>query len=110
MQEDEERSWFSYPEKSLSIQDSCPYTNHKKQDVMKIMKVAALSAVLAAQFALAQFKQNPLPYAYNALEGNIDAQTMEIHYSKHAAAYVANLNKAIAGTPQEKQTLDRSYS
>jgi Fe-Mn family superoxide dismutase len=30
---------------------------------------------------------------------------MEIHYSKHAAAYVANLNKAIAGTPQEKQTL-----
>ncbi len=72
---------------------------------MKIMKIAALSAVFAAQFAMAQFKQTPLPYAYNALEGNIDAQTMEIHYSKHAAAYVANLNKAIAGTPQEKQTL-----
>lgn len=72
---------------------------------MKILKVAALSAVFAAQFAFAQFKQTPLPYAYNALEGNIDAQTMEIHYSKHAAAYVANLNKAIAGTPQEKQTL-----
>lgn len=72
---------------------------------MKIMKIAALTAVFAAQFAMAQFKQTPLPYAYNALEGNIDAQTMEIHYSKHAAAYVANLNKAIAGTPQEKQTL-----
>lgn len=72
---------------------------------MKILKIAALSAVFAAQFAFAQFKQSPLPYAYNALEGNIDAQTMEIHYSKHAAAYVANLNKAIAGTPQEKQTL-----
>ncbi len=72
---------------------------------MKIMKVAALSAVFAAQFAFAQFKQSPLPYAYDALEGNIDAKTMEIHYSKHAAAYVANLNKAIAGTPQEKQTL-----
>jgi Fe-Mn family superoxide dismutase len=72
---------------------------------MKIMKIAALSAVFAAQFAFAQFKQTPLTYAYNALEGSIDAQTMEIHYSKHAAAYVANLNKAIAGTPQEKETL-----
>jgi Fe-Mn family superoxide dismutase len=72
---------------------------------MKILKVAALSAVFAAQFAFAQFKQTPLPYAYNALEGSVDAQTMEIHYSKHAAGYVANLNKAIAGTPQEKQTL-----
>ena len=72
---------------------------------MKILKVAALSAVFAAQFAFAQFKQSPLPYAYNALEGNIDAQTMEIHYSKHAAGYVSNLNKAIAGTPQEKENL-----
>jgi Fe-Mn family superoxide dismutase len=72
---------------------------------MKIMKIAALSAVFAAQFAFAQFKQTPLTYAYNALEGSIDAQTMEIHYSKHAAAYVANLNKAIAGTPQEKESL-----
>ncbi|MGG5208932.1 superoxide dismutase [Chryseobacterium sp. MIQD13] len=72
---------------------------------MKILKIAALSAVFATQFAFAQFKQAPLPYAYNALEGSVDAQTMEIHYSKHAAAYVANLNKAIAGTPQEKQTL-----
>ena len=69
------------------------------------MKIAALSAVFAAQFALAQFKQTPLPYAYNALEGSIDALTMEIHYSKHGAGYTANLNKAIAGTPQEKETL-----
>ncbi len=34
---------------------------------MKIMKVAAVSAVFAAQFAFAQFKQTALPYAYNAL-------------------------------------------
>lgn len=72
---------------------------------MKIMKIAALSAVFAAQFAFGQFKQTPLSYAYNALEGSIDAQTMEIHYTKHAAGYVSNLNKAIAGTPQEKETL-----
>ncbi len=72
---------------------------------MKIKKLFLASAISVATFATAQFKQTPLPYAYNALESSIDAQTMEIHYSKHAAAYVANLNKAIAGTPLEKENL-----
>src|ERR1039458_8137589 len=39
----------------------------------------------------------PLPYPKNALEPHIDAQTMEIHHDKHHAAYVTNVNKAIAG-------------
>jgi Fe-Mn family superoxide dismutase len=39
----------------------------------------------------------PLPYPKDALEPYIDAQTMEIHHDKHHAAYVANVNKAIAG-------------
>jgi Fe-Mn family superoxide dismutase len=39
----------------------------------------------------------PLPYPKEALEPSIDAQTMEIHHDKHHAAYVTNLNKAIAG-------------
>jgi Fe-Mn family superoxide dismutase len=39
----------------------------------------------------------PLPYPKDALEPNIDAQTMEIHHDKHHAAYVTNVNKAIAG-------------
>ncbi len=43
-----------------------------------------------------QFSQVALPYAYNALEPYIDAQTMEIHYTKHHAAYVKNVNEAIA--------------
>ena len=43
-----------------------------------------------------EFSQIKLPYAYNALEPHIDAQTMEIHYSKHHAAYVKNVNEAIA--------------
>lgn len=38
-----------------------------------------------------------LPYAFNALEPHIDAQTMQIHHDKHHAAYVNNLNKAIEG-------------
>ena len=40
------------------------------------------------------FTLAPLPYAYDALEPHIDAQTMQIHHDKHHAAYVANLNKA----------------
>jgi len=39
----------------------------------------------------------PLPYPKDALEPHIDAMTMEIHHGKHHNAYVANLNKAIAG-------------
>jgi Fe-Mn family superoxide dismutase len=42
------------------------------------------------------FTLPPLPYAYDALEPHIDAQTMQIHHDKHHAAYVANLNKAVA--------------
>lgn len=37
----------------------------------------------------------PLPYAPDALEPHIDAQTMQIHHGKHHAAYVTNLNKAL---------------
>ena len=40
------------------------------------------------------FKQEPLAYTYDALDKAIDAMTMEIHYSKHAAAYATNLNDA----------------
>ena len=40
------------------------------------------------------YQQQPLPYAYTALEPYIDAMTMEIHYTKHAATYTKNLNDA----------------
>lgn len=46
-----------------------------------------------------------LQYAYNALEPYFDARTMEIHHSKHHAAYTNNFNKAIAGTELEKLDL-----
>lgn len=52
------------------------------------------------------FTLPPLPYAYDALEPYIDAQTMHIHHDKHHQAYVDNLNKAIAGTPNENKSLD----
>lgn len=48
-----------------------------------------------------------LSYAYNALEPHIDAQTMEIHHSKHHQAYVNNLNNALAGTGLESTPVDQ---
>lgn len=42
----------------------------------------------------AEYVQQPLPYAYTALEPYIDAMTMEIHYTKHAATYAKNLADA----------------
>jgi Fe-Mn family superoxide dismutase len=49
----------------------------------------------------------PLPYAKDALEPNIDAQTMEIHHDKHHGAYVTNVNKAIAGKADlEKKSVE----
>jgi superoxide dismutase, Fe-Mn family len=47
-----------------------------------------------------------LPYAHNALEPHIDTATMQIHHGKHHQAYVDNLNKAIAGTPNENKSLE----
>jgi len=56
---------------------------------------APVSATTSGPFTLP-----PLPYAYDALEPFIDARTMQIHHDKHHAAYVANLNKAVANFPE----------
>jgi len=53
------------------------------------------------------FTLPPLPYAPNALEPYIDAETMILHHDKHHAAYVNNLNKAIAPYPDlQKKSLE----
>jgi superoxide dismutase, Fe-Mn family len=77
------------------------------------LKTTALAAAVCAtpilRTAVAQpaspsaggpFTLEPLPYASDALEPHIDAQTMEIHHGKHHAAYVSNLNKALAEVPE----------
>jgi len=53
----------------------------------------------------------PLPYSNDALEPHIDAKTMEIHHDKHHAAYVTNVNKAIAGKGDlEKKSVEELIS
>ena len=72
------------------------------QDSLKVTTVASLGSVfifdstnaIASPSAL-QFAQIALPYAFNSLEPYIDTMTMEIHYGKHHAAYVKNVNEAI---------------
>ena len=48
----------------------------------------------------------PLPYAKDALAPHISAETLDYHYGKHHAAYVANLNKLIPGTEFENLSLE----
>ena len=52
------------------------------------------------------FELPQLQYSYDSLEPHIDARTMEIHHTKHHAAYTAKLNAAIAGTPLEGQSIE----
>jgi len=52
------------------------------------------------------FELPSLPYSENALEPHIDAQTMNIHHTKHHNAYVTKLNDAIAGTDAAGKSID----
>lgn len=53
------------------------------------------------------FELPKLEYAYDALEPHIDAQTMEIHHSRHHAAYVKGLNTAVANSEWAKQPAEQ---
>ncbi|MFY7811879.1 MAG: superoxide dismutase [Flavobacterium sp.] len=52
------------------------------------------------------FELPQLPYQYTDLEPHIDARTMEIHHTKHHAAYTNNLNAAISGTDMDGKTIE----
>ena len=80
-----------------------------RRQAIKQAALGTMAAASALNFVQAQpapaaaptgpFKLPPLPYAFDALEPHIDARTMEIHHDKHHAAYVTNLNKAVADKP-----------
>jgi superoxide dismutase, Fe-Mn family len=52
------------------------------------------------------FKLPSLKYDYKALEPHIDARTMEIHHTKHHAAYTNNLNAAIENTELDGKSIE----
>ena len=56
------------------------------------------------------FELPKLNYAYDALEPNIDARTMEIHHSKHHNGYTTKLNAAISGTALENESIESILS
>jgi Fe-Mn family superoxide dismutase len=77
----------------------------RRKFVKDTIKVTAAASILAPEMLNASpaevtapylFTQVTLPYAFNGLEPNIDAMTMEIHYTKHHAAYIKNVNEEIA--------------
>ncbi|MGC6328930.1 superoxide dismutase [Rhizorhabdus sp. FW153] len=79
-----------------------------------LLAAASISSPVSAQNPSAAapakpaFALAPLPYAANALEPAIDAQTMIIHHDKHHQAYVDNLNKVVAADPAlSGQTLEQ---
>ena len=56
------------------------------------------------------FQLPDLAYDYNALEPHIDARTMEIHHSKHHAAYTANFNKAVEAASLEGKSAEEIFA
>jgi Fe-Mn family superoxide dismutase len=82
-----------------------------RRDAVKIIGAGAAMISLGSMISKAAsgdaiagtpqpFVLPPLGYAYDALEPQIDARTMEIHYTKHHQAYVTNANKALADHPE----------
>ena len=52
------------------------------------------------------FSLPELAYPMNALAPHLTAETLEYHYGKHHKTYVDNLNKLVAGKPEERTSLD----
>ena len=86
--------------------------------LFKSISLAALAVLVSSQLSLGQdrtafppFEGVPaaefpaLPYAYNALEPEIDARTMEIHYDKHHRTYFTNFVNAVKGTILENSSI-----
>jgi Fe-Mn family superoxide dismutase len=89
-----------------------------RREFLKATGLAGVSAIVLPSWACATsktvitgflaeeipFTQQPLPYAYNALESVIDTMTMEIHYTKHAATYAKNLSDAAGAESVDTKT------
>ena len=85
-----------------------------RRQALKTLAVATFASTALSRFSTAfaadgpaaaepeptgPYKLPPLPYAYDALEPAIDAETMHLHHDKHHATYVKKLNEALAKEP-----------
>jgi superoxide dismutase len=77
-----------------------------KIDLLLAMTVILIGFSIKSVAQKYPFELPRLPYAYNALEPVVDAATMEIHYSKHHATYVKNLNLALKDSKNEGFSLE----
>ncbi len=85
------------------------------QKIKKVMKSSFLTMCTLAAFSGAAQNQSPengkftllnLPYKTDALQPYISKQTMELHWGKHVQTYIDNVNKLIAGSGFENQSLE----
>jgi len=81
------------------IKQQLTFKTMKKNQILSVLLLICVSVS-------AQFTQKPLPYNYNALEPFIDAQTMEIHFSKHHVNYCNKLNAAVKGTDLANKSIE----
>lgn len=72
----------------------------KSAAILGIGTLVSPISTFAKKHITGGFTLPQLPYGYDAIEPYIDAQTMEIHHSKHHAAYVTKLNEALIGKPE----------
>jgi superoxide dismutase, Fe-Mn family len=90
--------------KSLCVAASAALAPHA--GFAALSKPAATSLTHSTQEGVMSFTLPELPYAQNALEPHISANTFSFHYSKHHNAYVTNLNNLIKDTDFAKLTLE----
>jgi Fe-Mn family superoxide dismutase len=91
------------PTHVVQQQGEPPMQKLTRRELLRTAGAGAAALVLSPLLVRAEEKPGftlpKLPYAFDALQPSIDAQTMEIHHDKHHAAYVTNLNKALEGHP-----------
>jgi Fe-Mn family superoxide dismutase len=68
--------------------------------VLSGLAVCASTSLIAQTEPTGPYTLPPLPYAYEALQPHIDAETMRIHHDKHHQAYITNANKLLADQPE----------
>lgn len=90
----------------FSFDYSIVLINFVKSNQMNKLFILLGLTLISFGFKSQTFTLPKLNFEYKDLEPNIDAQTMEIHHSKHHQAYVTNLNKALVGSKFENKSLE----